>query len=158
MLSGVMMQILSIDPELNQRCRLRCALDLTGNPYELTELSLLGELEPSVDISGFRLALVSAVKIDTALAGIVFLRGRMPSGHIIAYGEFNALDSETPSRIRAAGADVVLDSRFSPSKMALVIDRFVWDARTAENDPGHLSSWLVRKAMRIVAPAAYANE
>lgn len=152
------MQILSIEPELNQRCRLRCTLDLTSKPYDLKEVSSLGELEPSVDISGFRLALVSATDIDTALAGIVFLRGRMPSGHIIAYGEFNALDSETPSRIRAAGADVVLDSRFSPSKMALVIDRFVWDSGTAEKDSGHLPSWLVRRAMRIVAPAAYANE
>jgi len=153
-----MMQILSIEPELNQRNRLRCALDLTSKPYVLREISALHELEPSIDIAGFRLALVSTAQMDAALAGIVFLRGRMPAGHIIAYGEFTAMDSETPSRIRAAGANVVLDSRFSPSKMALIIDRFVWDARTVEGNPGNMSAWLVRNAMRNVAPAAYANK
>jgi len=151
-----MMQILSIEPELNQRNRLRCALDLTSKPYVLSEISALNELDVSVDVSGFRLALVSTAQMDAALAGIVFLRGRMPAGHIIAHGEFKAMDGETPLRIRAAGADVVLDSRFSPSKMALVIDRFVWDAKTFEGNPGNISTWLVRNAMLSVAPAAYA--
>lgn len=152
------MQILTIEPELKQRCRLRCALDLTGKPYVLREISALHELESAVDVGSFRLALVSAAQLDVALAGIVFLRGRMAAGHIIAYGEFSAMDSETPSRIRLAGADVVLDSRFSSSKMALIIDRFVWDEKAVENSPGSMPAWMVRNAIRSVAPAAYSGE
>ncbi len=152
------MQILSIEREQTQRSRIRCALDLTGKPYELCEISVLRELEPSLDLSNLRLALVGTKEMTEALSAIIVLRGRMPSGNIIAYGEFNAMDHDTPARIRAAGADVVLDSRFSASKMAIMIDRFAWDVRPAESSLENLPTRILRQAIGSIAPAALATD
>lgn len=152
------MQILSLEHHAEVCSRLRCALELTGKPYELSEFSGLNEMPGNLDLSGFRLAIIGTQQIDSALASIVFLRGRLPSGHIIAHGEFNALDRTTPARIRAAGADVVLDSRFTPSKMALIIDRFLWNAhQQATGTPEIFPEWLLRKTMARLAPAAISD-
>jgi len=148
------MQVLTIESELGQRCKIRCALDLTGKPYELREIAHLHEVENPADFSQLRLAVISMRDCNEALANIVVLRGRMSAGNIIAYGEFTAMDNNTPPRIRAAGADVVLDSRFSASKMAMMIDRFAWDPQPAENTPEGLSPSALRQAMLAIAPSA----
>lgn len=148
------MQVLTIESELGQRCKIRCALDLTGKPYELREISSLHEVESSADFSLLRLVLIGMRDLNQAVDSIALLRGRMTIGNIIAYGEFNAMDNNTPSRIRAAGADVVLDSRFSASKMAMMIDRFTLDAQITEVSHEGLSPSALRQAIRAIAPSA----
>lgn len=148
------MLVLTIESELGQRCKIRCALDLTRKPYELREITSLCEVESSADFSQLRLVLIGMRDLNQALASITLLRGRMTIGSIIAYGEFNAMDNSTPSRIRAAGADVVLDSRFSASKMAMMIERFAWNAQVAEITHKGLSPSALRQAILAVAPSA----
>ncbi len=151
------MQILSLEHQAEVCSRLRCALELTGKPYELSEFPDLNGTPPELELGGFRLAIVGTSQIDAALRAIVFLRGRMSCGHIIAHGEFSALDRSTPARIRAAGADVVLDSRFTPSKMALVIDRYLWNTQQLAPTPEIFPEWLLRKTLTRLAPAAVAD-
>lgn len=152
------MQIIAVEARLEQRRKIHCALELCGQPYDLREIDHIREISTASDISAFRIALIGTNELPDALAGIVFLRGRMPVGRIIAYGQFSAFDSETPARLRAAGADAVLDSRFNPSKLALLIDRFN-QTKQRPNEKSVLNqNWIIRGAMRMLAPAAQQSE
>lgn len=150
-------QVISLEANNEQRQRLRCALDLTGKPYTLREISNLNELLALADAMDFSLALVGSAVLNDALSAIVFLRGRMPAGHIIAYGEFLYDDAHTPRRLRDAGAHIVLDTRFSPSKMALVIERFIWSQQTEEENRREMPYWAIRRAVQAIAPRVYAK-
>lgn len=152
------MQILVVEACLEQRRKLHCALELCGQTCDVKEIDHIREISPTTDIAAFRIAVIGTDDLADALAGIVFLRGRMPAGRIIAYGQFSALDSETPARIRAAGADAVLDSRFNPSKLALLIDRFNQTSQRSDENPAVKQNWIIRGAMRMLAPAAHQAE
>lgn len=150
------MQILSLENNLPRRNMLRHALELTGKPYVLSEVASLDEIPGEMNLAGIRLTVIGTGDMDHALSAIVYLRGRMPAAHIIAHGEFSALDEETPARLRQAGADIVLDSRFTPSKMALVVNRFVRETprETPPANPTEVPLWLLRQAVGQVAPGS----
>ncbi len=152
------MQIIAIDANAEHLRKLRCALDLRSKPYDLCEVGQVREIDPDIQLAAFRVALIGTDVLSDALSGIVFLRGRMPAGRIIAYGQFSALDSETPARLKGAGADAVLDSRFNPSKLALLIDRFNQNPPLAKSKGSPPQNWIIQGAMRVLAPAAHAGE
>jgi hypothetical protein len=150
------MQVLSFERCLDRRNRLRCALELTGRPYNLSEVASLGELHALSGLGNFSLAMVSSADLNDALAAIVFVRGRMPAGQIIACRDFASYDAATPRRMRDAGADIVFDSRSSPSILARVIEHFVWKRLQPDEGGSVLPQWAIREAMRNVAPSAVA--
>lgn len=150
------MQILSLENTPGRRQMLRHALELTGKPYVLNEISALAELTGDTRLDELRLAVIGADKLGDALKAIVYLRGQMPAGRIIAHGEISALDKDTPARLCQAGADMVFDSRFTASKMALLINRFIQDPlREPITVPkAEIPAWLLRQAVRTSAPGA----
>lgn len=148
------MQILSLENTPGRRQMLRHALELTGKPYVLNEISALAELSSDARLGELRLAVIGADELDNALKAIVYLRGQMPAGRIIVHGEFSALDKDTPTRLRQAGADMVFDSRYTASKMALLINRFIQDppSEPIVVTPAEIPAWLLRQAVRATAP------
>ena len=148
------MHVITLEKDIEQRDRVRSMLDMTGQDYVLTEADDIPALEAATpDWGRQRLAIIGAAHLDDALKWIVYLRGRMPGGAIVALREIQWHDATTQSRLHAAGADLVLDPRFSPSKMAMACERFI---RHTEPPPARpvASGWHVRDAIRIVAPLA----
>lgn len=119
------MRILSIDRRIERRIRIRTLLDLTGNSYVLREICNVCDLEPGHDCSNYRLAFIGGEDVPETLQAITWLRGAMPGRHLVAICNVAPFDDATPARLRDAGAGLVLDLRYSATKMAMMLERFL---------------------------------
>lgn len=133
------MNILLIENHLDLAGFLDRALEILDHRGKASIFETVDSIPRQVDIGNFQLALVDSHDLSSALKTIIFLRGRMPAGRIVACGEFDALDGNTPARLQDAGADIVIDTRFTPLKMAILIGRFVRGQHQAEPLAGLLS-------------------
>lgn len=115
------MRVVSLVPGQDQRQRLSCALALTGSAFEIREIASPEELEHGLDWQLADLVLVEDEDAERHCAHIGALRSRMPRSTIVAVGKIGAHDFDTVPRLRQAGADVVVDIRFSLQKIALII-------------------------------------
>lgn len=129
------MRILSIDCRIERRIRIRALLDLTGNSYELREVCSVGELEPGHDCSGYRLAFIGGEDMPETLHSVAWLRDAMPDGHIVALCHVSAFDEVSPRRLLQAGAGLVLDLRYSSTKMAMMVERFIANHALRDGGP-----------------------
>lgn len=129
------MRILSIDRRIERRIRIRTLLDLTGNSYELREICSVRDLERDHDCSSYRLAFIGGEDLPETLQAIAWLRNAMAGGQIVALGQIAAFDDVTPARLRDAGAGLVLDLRFSSTKMAMMVERHITNQGRREGDP-----------------------
>jgi hypothetical protein len=148
------MQVISLENNSEQRNRIRCALDMAGEAYSLTEVGSLDEVRTLEGSDAFDLALIGDRDLDAILTALVFLRGRMPCAHLIACAEVPSYDSSTTRRLRDAGADLIFDSRSSPTLLARVINHFVRPRLAQDSDPGLMPSWVARRALLSLAPGA----
>lgn len=147
-------QIISLASRNDQRNWLRLALDLVGRPYAMREVGNLDELMNDIDLSPFRLLLMPNAVFDLDPTILRWSRRRMPMAQIVVYGEFSADDVSSFRRIRDAGADVVLDSRVSPTKLAVLLERTLWLGVPPGNESASSSADGIRRALRLVAPSA----
>lgn len=119
------MGILNIDPRHDHRLRVRLMLQLTGLSYDILELDELRNFRAPDDWNVFRTIIIGDTCYDSLLKSIVYLRGRLASGPIVAISPITSEDCPAVRRLIDAGANIVLDPDYGMSKSALAIKRFM---------------------------------